>query len=97
LLKDEQVQVVMRVHLSTVPTGEVTPKEFRHALNEQILPSVRFALKDGLSECTARRWLVLLGWRHIRVKKRVYMDGHERLDIVEYPNNVFLPLMALFE
>jgi len=25
------------------------------------------------------------------------MDGHERPDIVKYRNNVFLPLMALFE
>jgi hypothetical protein len=31
------------------------------------------------------------------VKKGVYMDGHERLDIVEYRNNVFLLLMASFE
>ena len=53
--------MAVRVHLSTVPTGEVTPKEFRRALNEQILPSVRFALKDRLSERTAWRWLVLLG------------------------------------
>jgi hypothetical protein len=33
----------------------------------------------------------------MRVKKGVYMDSHERLDIVEYRNNIFLPLMALFE
>jgi len=97
LLKDERVQAAARAHLSTMPTGEVTPKEFHRALNERILPSLRFALKDGLSERTARRWLVLLGWRHTRVKKGVYMDGHERPDVVEYWNNVFLPLMALFE
>jgi hypothetical protein len=34
LLKDEQVQVAMRVHLSSVPTDEVTPKKFHCALNE---------------------------------------------------------------
>jgi hypothetical protein len=97
LLKDERVQAAARAHLSTVPTGEVTPKEFCRALNEQILPSLGFALKDRLSERTARRWLVSLGWRHTRVKKGVYMDGHERPDVVEYRNNVFLPLMASFE
>jgi len=91
------VQAAARAHLSTVPTGEVTPKEFRCALNERILPSLGFALKDGLSERSARRWLVLLGWRYMRVKKGVYMDGHERPDVVEYWNNVFLPLMASFE
>ncbi len=97
MLKDERVQVAARAHLSTMPTGEVTLKEFHHALNERILPSLGFTLKNGLSECTAWRWLVSLGWRHTRVKKGVYMDGHERLDVVKYWNNVFLPLMASFE
>ena len=31
------------------------------------------------------------------MKKGVYMDSHERLDVVEYRDNVFLPLMASFE
>ena len=31
------------------------------------------------------------------MKKGVYMDGHERPDVVEYRNNVFLPLMALYK
>ena len=29
------------------------------------------------------------------LRKGVYMDGHERPDIVEYRKNMFLPLMAL--
>jgi hypothetical protein len=80
-----------------MPKGKVTPKGFHHTLNEWILPSLGFALKAWLSEHTVRRWLISLGWRHTRVKKGVYMDGHERLDIVEYQNNAFLPLMASFE
>jgi hypothetical protein len=31
------------------------------------------------------------------LKKGMYMDGHERPDIVEYRKNTFLPLMALHE
>ena len=31
------------------------------------------------------------------MKKGVYIDGYERLNIVEYQNNIFLPLMASFE
>jgi hypothetical protein len=97
LLKDERVQAAARTHLSSVPTGEVTPKQFHRALNKCILPSLGFNLTDGLSERTVRQWLLLLGWRRTRVKKGVYMDGHERPDIVEYRNNVFLPLMALYK
>ena len=31
------------------------------------------------------------------LKKGVYMDGHERPDVVEYQMKEFLPLMALHE
>ena len=84
LLKDEQVQTAARAHLSSVPTGEVTPRQFHKALNDRILPTLGLAVKHGLSERTARRWLLALGWRRTRVKKGVYMDGHERPDIVKY-------------
>jgi hypothetical protein len=63
-------------------------------LNERILPSLGYTLKQGLSERTARRWLVKLGWRNKLLGKGVYMDGHERPDVVEYCQTTFLPLMA---
>ena len=31
------------------------------------------------------------------MKKRVYIDGYEMLDIIKYRNNIFLLLMALFK
>ena len=31
------------------------------------------------------------------MKKGVYMDSHERPDIIKYQDDVFLPLMALYE
>jgi len=31
------------------------------------------------------------------LKKGIYMDGHERLDVVEYWLKTFLPLMVLHE
>jgi hypothetical protein len=52
---------------------------------------------NGLSMCMAWHWLYKLGWQHIKLKKRIYMDGHKRPDIIEYYINVFLPLMALLE
>jgi hypothetical protein len=54
LLKDERVQAAARTHLLSVPTGEVTPKQFHRALNKCILLSLGFNLTDGLSERTAR-------------------------------------------
>ncbi|KAI0357255.1 hypothetical protein OH77DRAFT_1422815 [Trametes cingulata] len=97
LLSDERVQAASRHYLCSLKTGEVTPKLLRRALNEQILPSLNITLKKPLSERTARRWLVRLGWRRTRLKKGVYMDGHERPDVQQYRSEVFLPRMAQYE
>jgi hypothetical protein len=78
-------------------TGDVTPRRLRHALNGTIFPELNINLAKGISERTARRWLIKLGWRQTVVRKGVYMDGHERNDVVEYRNKVFLPAIARFE
>jgi hypothetical protein len=31
------------------------------------------------------------------LKKGMYMDGHERPNVIEYQKNMFLPLMALYK
>ena len=97
LLSSEQVQMAVRTHLTSLPTGEVTPSCFHHMLNKCILPSLGYTLKNKLSECTAWWWLTRLGWRNQLLRKGVYMDGHERLDVVEYCNQTFLPLMAEYQ
>jgi len=53
-------------------------------------------LEVGLLERTAWHWLYKLGWWRTRLKKGVYMDGHERDDVKEY-RKVFLCDMAKFE
>ena len=96
-MNNERVQTVARTYLTGLPTGDVTPRQFHHALNERILPSLGYMLEVGLSERTAWHWLIKLGWWQTRLKKGVYMDGHERKDVKEYWDDVFLPLMASFE
>jgi hypothetical protein len=95
MLNDERLQAAARAHLMSLPTGEVTPTKFGRALTERILPSLGIVLKEPLSNRTMRRWLVKLGWRRKELKKGVYMDGHERQDVKDYRQNIFLPLMAL--
>jgi hypothetical protein len=55
------------------------------------------SLAKSLCERTARRWLIQLGWSRTILRKGVYMDGHERDDVVKYRNDVFLPKMQEFE
>jgi hypothetical protein len=40
--------------------------------------------KPSISVSTARRWLETLGWRYGRHSGGMYVDGHERADVVEY-------------
>ena len=96
IFNDKRLQSAAVDWLSKLPTGEVSPIRFCKALTEEILPSLGIG-KDAVSERTARRWLVKLGWRRTRLKKGIYMDGHERNDVVKYRNEKFLPLMAEYE
>ncbi|SRR6266851_3672495 len=54
-------------------------------------------VKGGLSVHMVRRWLLTLGWRHMRVKKGMYMDGYKRPDVIKYWDDIFLLLMALYK
>lgn len=40
---------------------------------------------------TARRWLKKMGFVHDTVRKGVFVDGHERQDVVRYRQEVFIP------
>ena len=97
LLSSKQVQMAARTDLTSLPTGEVTPLCFCHMLNKRILLLLGYTLKNKLSECTARWWLARLGWRNQLLRKGVYIDGHERPDVVEYRNQTFLPSMAEYQ
>jgi len=96
-LNDEGVQSRTRAWLTAQKVGSVTPKKLQSALTSIIFPDLGIHPKQPLSMRTARRWLLKLGWRHTTVRKGVYMDGHERDDVVKYRREVFLPLMAQYE
>jgi len=48
-------------------------------------------IKRALTSCTARAWLLKLGWNWKEVKKGVYQDSHEKADVTTYRQEVFLP------
>ncbi|KAF9552179.1 hypothetical protein CPC08DRAFT_754904 [Agrocybe pediades] len=93
LLSDESLKNSAREWLSAQTAGKVTPKAFQDTLNKILLPSLAITPKRPIGERTSRRWLLRLGWRLTTLKKGVYMDGHERADVVKYRQEVFIPLM----
>ena len=56
------------------------PAKLRKYINEYVLPECR--LEGSVCERTAARWLNKLGFRICHVRKGVYVDGHEREDVI---------------
>ena len=56
----------------------------------------RLGRAKKLSLRTAQRWLKILGFRWKKEEKGMYSDGHERKDVVDFRQNVFLPKYAEF-
>jgi hypothetical protein len=96
-LHDERVKIRVLEYLRNVPAGKVTPRALQNHINSSLFPELEITPKTPLTIRTAQRWLIKLGWTHTIVKKGVYMDGHERLDVVHYRNEEFLPAMLKFE
>ena len=65
----------------------MTAATFHTWLNGNLLPLVRQHHPDAPAQVsipTATRWLHKLGFNPTSTKKGVYIDGHERQDVVEY-------------
>lgn len=96
-LHRDEIRTAVLSFLRSLPSGKVTPRILANQVNKTILPSAGIQNTKSISLRTARRWLIKLGWTYSQVKKGVYVDGHEREDVVQYRNNVFLPKMAEYQ
>jgi hypothetical protein len=56
-----------------------------------------WGLTSAVSQTTARRWLHVLEYRWGREPTGMYIDGHERPDVVEYRQKKFLRAWKEFE
>lgn len=56
------------------------PSKLRKYVNEHLLPEL--GIRGSICERTAARWLNKLGFRVCNVQKGVYVDGHEREEVV---------------
>jgi hypothetical protein len=56
-------------------------------INEVIIPGLGLDLgSQRIAEITASQWLIKLGYELKEVRKGMYIDRHERPDVVEYRN-----------
>ena len=68
---------------------EITPQMLMVQMNENILLGFGFAPSPTIHINTARNYLKELGYTYAKVKKGMYIDGHEREDVVAY-RKIFL-------
>ncbi|KAF7975143.1 hypothetical protein HWV62_10305, partial [Athelia sp. TMB] len=83
--------------LITHLTPQITPHKLQREVNNTIIPALGLDLgKATISESSARRWLKKLGYEYTVAKKGVYVDSHERPDVVAYREK-FLAIVAASE
>ena len=58
-------------------------------------PDGTISCKPGIRSRTACRWLHQLGYNWRDIRKGVFIDGHERPDVVEYRNQFLREIEAV--
>lgn len=85
----------VRVYLAAQSLGSVCPQMLCLHVNDVILPALEIEAK--ISKTTAKRWLKLrLGYECKEAKKGIYIDGHERPDVIK-EREAFIAQINIYE
>ena len=85
LLDNQDILQKVHVYLAAQKLGTISPDLLCKHVNKVILPTLQLTTKKAsICECTAIRWLKKLGYECKDVKKGIYVDGHERRDVIQY-------------
>ena len=80
-------------------TPSMTAKQFCKWINDHLLPDVILyhpQVPQKISIHTATRWLHQIGFQPSPTHKGVYLDGHEREDVVQY-RKLYLQKLEILE
>lgn len=83
LLDNESVVHAVHRYLAAKALGTITTLDLCHHVNKVILPGLDLAGNCKISERTAHNWLKKLGYQCKDVQKGLYIDGHERPDVIK--------------
>jgi hypothetical protein len=95
LLYDEDLHELLVEYLWSKKCN-VNVKDFKKYIEEEVFPSIGIEENKEISETTVRVWLKKLGWSYQKVHKDIYIDGHERPDVV-LAREKFLDELSAFE
>lgn len=84
LLSDEDVSSRIREWLIAAPKGSRNPDKLANWVNNSLLLEIYGNGYTHVSVRSVRNWMNTLGYKYGVWKKGVFIDGHEREDVVEY-------------
>lgn len=96
MLVDEALVNEINLYLQEIGSANITARKVMEYVNR---PEVmeKHGITHPISERTAHRFLYILGYRYHQPKKGQYADGHSRIDVVLYRQNIFLPKWHEFQ
>ena len=86
ILKDEDFAQDIQLHLLEISKGGYVRAQDVVDYIDRPEVQERLGKKTKISLRTAQRWLKKLSWRYGRKRNGMYIDGHEREDVVKYRN-----------
>jgi hypothetical protein len=89
MLEDEDLAQELHLHLQSIGKYVAARHVVQFVNSSEV--RTRLRLKKSITERTARRWMNRMRFRWRKDSKGMYFDGHERDDVVDYRQNVFLP------
>ncbi|KAJ7689788.1 hypothetical protein B0H17DRAFT_936732 [Mycena rosella] len=92
VLEDEDLAQELHLHLQGLGKYVAAQDIVNYMATDEM--KARLKLKNGISIRTAQRWMKRMQYCWTTEPKGMYSDGHERDDVVEYRQNVFLPCWA---
>jgi hypothetical protein len=95
ILADEDVAGDIHLHLQSLGKWVSAKDIAKYVATPEF--QARLSVKRTITVRTAQRWMKKMGYRWKRQPKGMYSDGHEREDVVNYRQNVFLPRWRDFE
>ena len=96
LLDNESILHDVRAYLAAQSLGTVSPRALCLHVNNVILPAL--GIDGKIVESTAQRWLKFrLGYECKEAHKGMYVDGHERPDVIKERTEFIDKLMGTYE
>ncbi|KAF9471175.1 hypothetical protein BDN70DRAFT_763229, partial [Pholiota conissans] len=86
ILDDEDIAQSIQLHLLEISKGGYICAQdiVDYIASPEIQELLAGRSKTSIHHSTACRWLKKLDWRYAQKKKGMFVDGHEREDVVQY-------------